>query len=74
MSALPPKADIGTQSHDVGFVSKADIDTITETLTSAVQTQRDALSPALFDHLVGEHLHLIGDAQPQRCGGLQIDN
>src|SRR6516165_773491 len=29
---------------------------------------------ALFDHLVGEHLHLIGDGQPQRSGGLQIDN
>src|SRR3974377_1598773 len=25
MSALPPKADIGTQSWDVGFVPKADI-------------------------------------------------
>jgi len=25
MSALPPKADIGTQSHDVRFVPKADI-------------------------------------------------
>src|SRR6516165_8501183 len=24
MSALPPKADIGTQSHDVRFVPKAD--------------------------------------------------
>jgi len=25
MSALPPKADIGTQSRDVRFVPKADI-------------------------------------------------
>jgi len=27
MSALPPKADIGTQSRNVRFVSKADIAT-----------------------------------------------
>jgi hypothetical protein len=27
MSALPPKADIGTQSRDVRFVPKADIST-----------------------------------------------
>jgi hypothetical protein len=26
MSALPPKADIGTQSSDIRFVPKADID------------------------------------------------
>src|SRR5262245_28314131 len=27
----------------------------------------------LFDHLVGEQLHRVGDDQPQRLGGLEID-
>src|SRR6516162_1344261 len=39
MSALPPKADIGTQPCDVCFVPKADI--------------RQAANSSLFDHLVG---------------------
>jgi hypothetical protein len=33
MSALPPKADIGTQSRDVRFVPKADIVTRLVTVT-----------------------------------------
>ena len=40
MSALPPKADIGTQSWNVRFVPKADI-------------MRRSKSGLLFDHLVG---------------------
>ena len=40
MSALPPKADIGTQPRDVRFVPKADISRCGR--------------PALFDHLVRE--------------------
>jgi hypothetical protein len=39
MSALPPKADIGTQSRDVRFVPKADSCTAEKGL--------------LFDHLIG---------------------
>src|SRR5262249_36952771 len=39
MSALPPKADIGTQSANVRFVPKADI--------------CGAANCSLFDHLVG---------------------
>jgi hypothetical protein len=39
MSALPPKADIGTQPRNVRFVLKADI------------LRRKKMS--LFDHLVG---------------------
>src|SRR5215831_14127428 len=44
MSALPPIADIGTQSRDVRFVPKAD----------KVRCSKKAL----FDHLVGELLKL----------------
>jgi hypothetical protein len=40
MSALPPKADIGTQSRDVRFVPKADI------------LRRSKIVP-FMDHLVG---------------------
>src|SRR5215831_20009590 len=36
MSALPPIADIESQSRNVRFVPKADIDTITETLASCL--------------------------------------
>ena len=39
MSALPPKADIGTQPRDVRFVPKADI------CSAAILH--------LFDHLIG---------------------
>ena len=39
MSALPPRADIGTQQRDVRFVPKADI--------------CGAAKSCLFDHLVG---------------------
>ena len=45
MSALPPKADIGTRSWDVRFVPKADI--------------CSAAKIPLFDHLVGELLPLL---------------
>jgi len=40
MSALPPKADIGTHSRDVRFVPKADIG-LKETLSCAVRTARE---------------------------------
>jgi hypothetical protein len=55
MSALPPKADIGTQPRNVCFVPKADIGT-----NSVCQ---------LFDHLVGtgEQRRLQGEAK-RLCG------
>jgi hypothetical protein len=46
MSALPPKADIGTQPWNVRFVPKAD----------KVQRSKEV---ALFDHLVGERKQLV---------------
>jgi len=42
MSALPPKADIGSQPRDVRFVPEADI-------------LRCGKERRLFDHLVGAH-------------------
>jgi hypothetical protein len=36
MSALPPKADIGTQSRDVRFVPKADIMRHSKTFTYSI--------------------------------------
>jgi hypothetical protein len=47
MSALPPKADIGTQSRDVRFVPKADI-------LRAVQRLM------LFDQLIGAGKYCLG--------------
>ena len=42
MSALPPKADIGTQSRDVRFVPKADIrPLIRSTRRHAPETSRE---------------------------------
>jgi hypothetical protein len=51
MSALPPKADIGTQSWNVRFVPKAD-------MVGAAKT-------ALRDHLVGcSNSKAVGHTQP----------
>src|SRR6516165_1722907 len=52
MSALPPKADIETQSRDVRFVPKAD--SCNETILS------------LFDHLVGATEDTLRNAQSPR--------
>jgi hypothetical protein len=51
MSALPPKADIGTQPCDVCFVPKADISALQQRL-------------ALFDHLIRVNKELLGDLEP----------
>jgi hypothetical protein len=53
MSALPPKADIGTQSRNVRFVPKADI--------------CSAANSSLFDHLVGtgDYRRWYREAEPQ---------
>ena len=42
MSALPPKADIGTQSRDVRFVPKADIAGVRRQPVSVLGDQGDA--------------------------------
>src|SRR5215469_8322870 len=60
MSALPPIADIGTQSCDVCFVPKADSCTAT--------------TGCLFDHLVGEREHIVGDFYAKRFCGVEIEN
>jgi hypothetical protein len=54
MSALPPKADIGTQSWNVRFVPKADIG-LKETLSCAVRTAREL-------SLQGSRFHKAGAA------------
>jgi len=59
MSALPPKADIGTHSWDVCFVPKADIVRCGKT--------------SLFDHLVGSCEQRLRDGHPERFCSLQID-
>ena len=54
MSALPPKADIGTHSRNVRFVPKADIG-LKETLSCAVRTAREP-------SLQGSRFHKAGAA------------
>ena len=59
MSALPPKADIGTQSWNVRFVPKADSCTATNS--------------RLFDHLVGERYKIRRQLDAcDLCGGHDV--
>src|SRR5215469_13542452 len=60
MSALPPKADIGTQPRDVRFVPLAD--------------SRTAAKTSLFNHLVGGVEHRLRYGQVKRFGGFAIDS
>src|SRR6516225_11260218 len=60
MSALPPKAGIGTQPLNVRFVPKADSCT--------------AANSALFNHLIGGHLHDQRHGKTKPLGGLEIDH
>ena len=60
MSALPPKADIGTQPRDVRFVPKADSCT--------------AANWRLFDHLIGAAKQRKRYAQTEVLGSFQVDN
>ena len=60
MSALPPKADIGTQSWNVRFVPKADICTAAKT--------------RLFDHLVGRSKQRLRDVEAKRFRRFEIDD
>jgi isopentenyl diphosphate isomerase/L-lactate dehydrogenase-like FMN-dependent dehydrogenase len=53
MSALPPKADIGTQPRDVRFVPKANIP------ESGGLRQRDDLIDVLFDGGVQRGTHIL---------------
>ena len=46
VSALPPKADIGTRPRDVRFVPKAEVAVIRSVERSDVQLQRDCCSAA----------------------------
>jgi hypothetical protein len=54
MSALPPKADIGTQLRDVRFVPKADIG--------------GAAKERLFNHLIGAGKERGRDFEAERFG------
>jgi hypothetical protein len=58
MSALPPKADIGTQSRDVRFVPKADI--------------CRAAKERLFDLLVGARGSVAGRGIEGRRGSFKF--
>jgi len=55
MSALPPKADIGTQSPNVRFVAKADI--------------CNAANSALFDHPVYANEAMMGEINAKAAVG-----
>ena len=46
MSALPPKADIGTQSWNVRFVPKADISLIRSARRQAIKMMQEQPIPA----------------------------
>src|SRR6516225_8314432 len=61
MSALPPTADIGTQSWNVRFASKADIPHRSE-------------RGLLFDHLVGARQHRAWNGDSERLRGLEVDH
>ena len=58
MSALPPKADIGTKQRDVGFVPKADI------CSAAI---------LLFDHLVGAVKQRKRHGEAEGLDDFQVD-
>ena len=60
MSALPPKADIGTQSRDVRYVPKAD------------KVHRSKM--VLCDHLVGADDERLRNCQSKRFRCLEIKN
>jgi len=60
MSALPPKADIGTQLRNVRFVPKADICAATKKW--------------LFDHLVGECQQFVGNLKAKCLRGGQVED
>jgi hypothetical protein len=60
MSALPPKADIGTQSRNVRFVPKADI--------------CGAAKRHLFDHLIGAAKQRYWERDAERLGSLVVED
>jgi len=61
MSALPPKADIGTQLRDVRFVPKADI-------------LRCGKETPLFDHLIGDGKYARRNSQAEHPRGVDVDS
>src|SRR6516225_12412222 len=70
MSALPPKADIGTQPLDVRFVPKADIARCSKTLpirSPRPSSVRGTLRPsalAVFRLIISSHLFGIERSAP----------
>jgi hypothetical protein len=58
MSALAPKADIGTQPRDVCFVPEADSCAATKT--------------SLFDHFISSYQHVLWERNTEGLGGLQV--
>jgi len=68
MSALPPIADMGTQSWNVRFVPKADIVRCGE-IRRAVRR-----NTSLFDHFVGAGEERWGNFDAERAGGYQVND
>ena len=62
MSALPPKADIGSTCQDVRFVPKADI------------PRRSEGRMSLFDHLVGVDDKRLRNREAECLRSLEIQN
>jgi len=60
MSALPPKADIGTQSRNVRFVPKADMET--------------NLICQLLDHFIGGGEQRLRHGQAKYLCGFKVDH
>jgi hypothetical protein len=59
MSALHPEADMPDVRRHVGEVPKSDL--------------FNAINCSLFDQLVGEREHIVGDFDAKRLGGLDVD-
>jgi hypothetical protein len=75
MSALPPKADIGTQSCDVRFVPKADItsDLIDYFISAAEQRRRHGEAEHSGGLRIDDQLELVrfDNWQLRRLGALK---
>jgi hypothetical protein len=63
MSALPPKADIGTQLWNVRFVPKANVS----------RCRKISSKSGLFDHFVGGSEQVWLNSETERLDGGEID-
>src|SRR6516225_3633290 len=75
MSALPPKADIGTQPRDVRFVPKADIPRCGKerrhsiTSSAVASSAGGTVTPSVFAHLrLSASTNLVGCSTGRSAG------